>query len=277
MSTDYRHKYGYGGARRAPASYGEEIEKKPAPEPETKIPELKFTPNRIETIARTVPRRNVRAQYPDPIVQPLRPSLPRVQRRVPWRRLRLPVGILVFTLIVAGLFFFTRSRNIDTAPGDMITQVVSELSIQNDNNPAILGVVDESKVNQPFLEEAKNGDKVLLFYKAKLSVLYRPKERRLVKSGKFTPPPAKVFFRNGANDQTRIDAVKAQLKDFKDITFNSQDKSILNNYAGVKIVDVTGRYDETVKAIVEKLDATATALPTGETAPDADILIIVGK
>ncbi len=276
MSSDYRHKYGYGGARRAPAPFGEEPPK-PVPPP-TPVP-VAAAPPRPEKPIVVTPRRNVHA----PPVVPTKtlvaqPSPVVSQRKVPWKRLKLPATLLLIAFLAVGVIYMVaRDNSLESAPGDMIAQVVSELSIQNDSNPAVLGVVDKEKVNQPFLDDAKNGDKVLLFYKAKLSVLYRPNERRIVKSGSFTPPAAKVFLRDGASDKANLEAVKEKLKDFKDINITSQDQSAISNYSGIRIVHITGRYEATVKALADQLGATTMSLPTGETAPDADILLIVGK
>ena len=274
MSSKYRHRYGYGGSRRADSAYGDDdkptSEPKPMPPPKTVPPPVHHR-QPLQPIA----RRPVVAPAPQTIKQATQePTSSR--RRFSFKKLVLPAVIVVVSLAIGFGFFLMRSDSPDTAPGDMIAHVISELSIQNDTNPAVLSVIDASITNQPFLEEAENGDKVLLFYKAKTSVLYRPSEHRIVKAGSFTPPPTKVFIRDGGSDDARLDEVQEKLKKIENIELVSQDQSVQANYSGIQIINVTGRYDDMVKTITESLSASTAGLPTGESAPDADILIIVG-
>lgn len=188
------------------------------------------------------------------------------------------LGILVLFLVIAGGFFMVfRPGQSPLTNDDIVIQVSREQSIQGDGNPVVLTVEDKTKATQPFLQQAENGDKVLLYYKAKKAILYRPSEKRIVHAGAYTSPDAKVFIRRGTNEQGAVDSVKDKLDAVTDITLSSEDDSQRTDYKGITIVHVTDRYDEKVQELVRTLNAQIVRMPSGESFPDADILIIVGN
>lgn len=192
-------------------------------------------------------------------------------------KLRALVYLLIFGVLVAGTAWLLWPSPAPLTNDQIVTRINRELGISGDGNPAILDVEDASKNPQPFLEEAKNGDKVILYYKAGKSVLYRPGETRIVRQGTFSPPDAKVFIRQGSGDEARPAAVKEQISKLTGIKLVSQDYSINRLNDKTTVVSITDRYPEQVQKIAELLGASVTRLPAGETIPDADILIIVGN
>src|SRR5690606_25359746 len=127
-----------------------------------------------------------------------------------------------------------------------------------------------------FLEQAVNGDKVLLYYKAKKAVLFRPSEMRIIHHGAYTPPDAKVFVRKGTGSDERVEEVLNQLEDVEDIAIASRDNSPKSDYQGVILVSITDRYDDKLRELEELFGVKVSRLPSGESFPDADILVIVG-
>lgn len=192
-------------------------------------------------------------------------------------RLRTVVIVLVTIAAIGGLSILFRPSPAALTNDDIVVQISRELSISGDGNPVILTVVDEDKVEQPFLDQARDGDKVVLYYKAKKAVLYRPNEKRIVHQGAYTPPEAKVFIRKGTNRTEPLDTAKSQLESVSGIRIASQDTSPRQDYTGVVIVNVTDRYDDKVRELEELFGVEATRLPAGESFPDADILVIVGE
>lgn len=192
------------------------------------------------------------------------------------KRLVLFAGIIL-VFLVAGLIYALRTGVGEVSNNDMIIQISRELSISGDGNPAILTVVDKDQATQPFLEQAKNGDKVVLYYKAKKAVLYRPSERRIVHQGAYVPPDAKIFIRKSTDNNVLVDTVKEQLKNVQSIKVVSEDVAANKNYQGVTLVNVTDRYDEKIAELEKIFNTKARRMPQGESIPDADILIIVGS
>ncbi len=192
-------------------------------------------------------------------------------------KLRTLVIFAVVLIVVAGAIFLLRPGTEPLTNDEIVTQINRELSISGDGNPAVLTVVDDQKVEQPFLEQAENGDKVVLYYKAKKAVLFRPSENRIVHQGTYTPPEAKVFIRNGTNDVAVVENLKQQLDEVEGIDIVSEDVSAKRDYKGITLVSVTDRYDEVIRELETVLSTKVVRLPAGESFPDADILIIAGS
>lgn len=192
-------------------------------------------------------------------------------------KLRSLAGLLIFGALVAGIVWTLWPSPAPLTNDDVVVRINRELGISGDANPAILDVEDASKNPQPFLEEAKNGDKVVLYYKAGKSVLFRPSEKRIVRQGTFTPPDAKVFVRQGSNDESKPEQVKEQIGKITGIKLVSEDYSTNRLNEKTIVVSVTDRYPEQAQKIADLLGASVTRLPAGESIPDADILILVGN
>lgn len=191
-------------------------------------------------------------------------------------KLRSLLVLIVVVAVTIGLFMIIKPSAGELTNDQIVTQVNKELSISGDGNPVVLTVVDDKKVEQPFLEQAVNGDKVLLYYKVKKSVLFRPSEKRIIHHGTYTPPAAKVFLRGGTDNGTKLKEVRDKLVEVEDINLASQDSSPKQDYKGVTIVSVTDRYDDKIRELSQLFDVEISRLPAGESFPDADILIIVG-
>ncbi|HVE81113.1 MAG TPA: hypothetical protein VNA68_03205 [Candidatus Dormibacteraeota bacterium] len=83
----------------------------------------------------------------------------------------------------------------------LIKKVGAIVALPGDEEPTVATVVDASKLkSQPFFANAQNGDKVLLYTKAKKAYLYRPTSNKLIEVATLninketqtqTPAPAK--------------------------------------------------------------------------------------
>lgn len=238
-----------------------------------------------EAIGKKGVEKNPAAKVTDPLPQEAKPNFwaylkATMQLLITWvkahKRTSLLLAVVVLA-VAAGLFWVLRPGQEPLTHDEIVIQINKELSIQGDGNPVILTVEDKNKATQPFLQQAVNGDKVLLYYKAKRAVLYRPSEKRVVHQGTYTPPDAKVFIRKGTAENSPVESVKNALKSVSDITIASEDMATKTDYQGTVIVHVTDRYDEKVRELSDKLQAKIVRMPAGESFPDADIMILVGN
>jgi hypothetical protein len=200
-------------------------------------------------------------------------ALPRKRLKAKWGLTALAFGLLV----IAGIFALLVTRPKPAPPEQALGEKVAKLAgLSPEPNPAVIGVVDASKVNQPFLKEAQTGDQVVLYYIAHKAVIYRPSTGKVVKAGAFEPPLPKVFIRKGAADAD-VDGVKGKIAEPRTYNFTSTDESPQPGYQGITVVDISKRYPDQVHKITADVKGTVTALPSGETPPDADILLIIGS
>lgn len=214
---------------------------------------------------------------------------------------------LVAALAIGGYYFlqYQKSRELLKNPaqaGQMETKKLIErvgklVELPTDEEPTIATVSDITKLkSQSFFQHAANGDKVLIYQKAKKAILYRPSTNKLVEFGPInigsaeqnsaspsaalTPTPVvlNIILRNGTKTVGFAATVEKDLK-IKDpsITVVSKDNA-KNNYTKTLIIDLKGTQKEASKRLVNLLNGELGELPVGETKPqNADFLVILGK
>lgn len=98
------------------------------------------------------------------------------------------IVLLLMMSVTAGYFFF-KSKQSQTTPEQAseaeVTALVAEVGelilLPADEVPTVATVSDPEQLkSQPFFANAKVGDKVLLFAKAKKAILYDPVAHRLI-------------------------------------------------------------------------------------------------
>lgn len=68
-----------------------------------------------------------------------------------------------------------------TTTETLLRDIGTLVELPSDEQPTIATVTDLKPLqNQPFFEKAAVGDKVLIFSKSKLAILYRPSEKRII-------------------------------------------------------------------------------------------------
>lgn len=192
------------------------------------------------------------------------------------KRRKLLYFSLISLLALAGWVAVATLQDRSELTNDEVVTLVNQRLGLNESNPAVLEVVDDSKVSQPFLEDAVNGDKILLYYQAEKSILFRPDGEQIIREGVYTPPEAKVFIRDSENDQNAVNELIGKLDSVEGIEVVSRDTTA-KSYNNISVVSVTDRYPEEAQAVADKLGGEITRLPSDESIPDADILVIFGR
>lgn len=101
------------------------------------------------------------------------------------------IVIVIIALVIAGYFYtkYQRAQNLLKDPTiaaqqqtqDLINKVGMLIDLPNDEQPTIATVSDITKLkDQPFFKNAKNGDKVLIYTKAKKAILYDPIANKII-------------------------------------------------------------------------------------------------
>ena len=114
------------------------------------------------------------------------------------------IGVVIIIIILASAYFHqTQTANLlkqqnqqlahpganaQAQASQLRDQVGQLIELPTNELPTVATVADVSKLqNQPFFANAKNGDKVLMFPKAKEAVLYRPTSRKIVQVAPLNP------------------------------------------------------------------------------------------
>jgi hypothetical protein len=213
----------------------------------------------------------------------------------------LVVGVM-FGLMIAGYFLLKYRQNVKDVnlEAQKTVEQVSKIIILPDENPTVATVTDIGKLaGQKFFEKAQNGDRVLIFTNAKEVILYRPMINKIVALGPVESGQSVSTSTNAELSQTSAQLVSGQMQlvldngtqtvglttrfekkitsKFPDVVIKSKEMAVRNDYQQTIIIDISGKYQQTVNDLANFLGAKIVPLPEGETSPEADALIIFGK
>jgi len=219
--------------------------------------------------------------------------------------------ILFFILAAAPSYYFYRKYQTlqkqvtigakeDVAA--LMAKVGKHILLPESETPTVMTVTDKEKLSgQTFFAHAKNGDKVLVYEKAKKAFLYDVAADKIIEVGPVTfdatqsahtvsptPVPApgaiRFFLYNGT---TTVGLTKKYRTELVAKVQNAQivdtDNAKKRNYEKSLLVDITGANASAAAALSRTLGIATSSLPAGESVPapvasvSADFLIILGK
>jgi hypothetical protein len=186
-----------------------------------------------------------------------------------------PLLLAVLAILVGlGIWYVTQRQSTDAS--NATAAAVSRLAVvPADELPTITTVVDKSKIDQPFMKNAENGDQVLLYFNSGRAIVYRPSADKIINMGPLESPKPKVFLRDGS--ETTIPAnFEARIIATGEYVIASRDESAKQDYTKTIVVDVAGNRPDVASKVATQIGAEVSSLPPGEDRPDGDILVIVG-
>lgn len=208
-------------------------------------------------------------------------------------------------LIASSVYFFlqyqkTQSllKNPSTAGQQEVDTLVKKVSkhydLPTNDQVTVATVSDINKLKgQTFFVKAQNGDKVLIYPKSGIAILYRPTTDKIINVGPvntqgdtaeptaqaLTSAPVKVALYNGTKTNGLTKKVEQTLLTLSSIKTTVVAKAnAANDYADSVVVDLTGKNQAAATQLAAFAKGKVASLPAGETKPDgADILIILGS
>jgi len=198
----------------------------------------------------------------------------------------------------------------------LIEKVGRLVLLPDSETPTVATVTDIAQIrNQPFFQNAQNGDKVLVYTQAKKAYLYRPTIDRLIDTAPVnlgtqsavvagstapsgapqahTPTPAltltpaptgvtvsnpKVILYNGTQTTGLTRRYETELKaKVPGATVVDRDVAKKKDYTKTLIIDLSGTKKAAAQSLAQTLGIAVSDMPAGETASgSAEFLIIVG-
>jgi hypothetical protein len=215
--------------------------------------------------------------------------------------------VVLVLLIIGGLtattaYFYYEYKQIKDNP-DMIAQeevknvterIRKYMELPSDEEPTIATITDQEKLkDQEFFKNAQNGDKVLIYAKAAKAILFRPSTSRVIE---FAPlivdpsqggveadqqtsqaEPVKVAILNGTTVSGLTNEYEDVLAKFSNLVIVNKANAAKTDYTE-NLVVALNEDAAAATAISEKIDGkVVNTLPEGETKPEADVVVIVGK
>lgn len=212
----------------------------------------------------------------------------------------IAVAILLILAGIGGTYYFYKQYNktkamlsdpnaVDKAESEATLSKIKKLMIlPSDENPSIATVLDAGKLkDQPFFANAENGDKVVIYTKSQIAILYSPGKNLIVNVAPISSgenisqtqtEAVKMALYNGTGTTglTQVAQTSLQSK-FTNLTTVSRSNATKSDYQKSLVIDLTGKNATLASSIASFINADVTALPEGETpSTGADILIIIG-
>lgn len=202
--------------------------------------------------------------------------------------------VLLVAIGAAGLFakkYYDLKANPNQASQEdtkKITDKVGKLyQLPKDETPILGKVKDKEKLkDQAFFKDSQNGDDLLIYQKARVAVIYRDGENKLINVG-----PIAIDAANNQNGQTAAATVKVlngggrtgaaadatkKIGEVAGLKVDGQPGEAKTKVQKTVVVDVNGNKAEAAKQLAEKVGGSVGSLPAGESKPSTDLLVIVG-
>lgn len=177
---------------------------------------------------------------------------------------------------------------------EILSEVGKIIVLPPDETPQIATVTDVEKlrVNQPFFNAAKNGDKIIVY--SKKAILYDPVAKKIIditiinpsSPSAQTPSPTptstisyKFTVLNGTpTTGLGLKYVNILKKLIPNAVVVDKDFAKKNNYTKTILVDISKKYPGESSQISQTLNIPLEKLPEGEALPlNSDFLIILGS
>jgi hypothetical protein len=203
------------------------------------------------------------------------------------------IGLFVVALIAFGGFYFVQYQKVNNKYQDLsmtddqrnqklVNEVAKIIDLPKDEKPALVSkVADKAKLNETkamsaFYEKAINGDVILAFQKANISIIYRPSEKRVIKTDNYQNflSASNVISIGVIAPNEQQSGLVTQLEKFGNVQIVSKTApKVLNGQSYV--VDLTGANAKTAQDLATQLGVQVGALPEGEAKPTGALFAVV--
>lgn len=214
------------------------------------------------------------------------------------------VILTIIILLGVSVYFYTQYQQTQSLLKDptqaqkselnsLIQKVGRHYALPDDDQVTLATVSDITKLaGQSFFAKAQNGDKVLIYPKSGLAILYRPSMDKIVNVGPVntqtevqaqeqatTSSSVRVALFNGTSTTGLTKRVEDALKTLSSLkTEVALKDNAVNDYAESVVVDLTGKNKAAATQLATFVKGKVSSLPDGEVTPEnVDIVIFLGQ
>lgn len=227
------------------------------------------------------------------------------------------IVITIFVVVVLGATYYFKFRvssntteeafALPTPGSAKATQDLNEtlsaidklMELPKGDQPSLATVADKDQLkDEPFFDPSQNGDKVVIFPKAQLAILYRPSSNKIVSVSPISSTPqnntpttqtgetkttateitARIAIYNGSNKAGLATTRKNEYQKLFIKARVSVGGDAKGTYDKPIVVPSSAKFTEQANAIAQQIGATVqTTIPTGESLKNADIYIIAAE
>lgn len=207
---------------------------------------------------------------------------------------KLICGLVIVVLAVFGGFYFYKYQDLNSKYQEQNLSVedkkaryieevskLYELPSQQDEDPTFAIVTDQTNIDElkqtsEFYNDVQSGDVLLLYQESDISIIYRPNDKKIINTGKYTDAvgEARAAIAIIAPNKQQ-DNIESQISEaYSNILIVSKTSPSGDITKGI-VVDVNGSESEAAKQLADILNYEVGSLPSSEKAPEGAQLIIV--
>jgi len=216
------------------------------------------------------------------------------------RKFSLAVLLVVLGSLTTAGYFYREYQRVKNDPDSIFKEEVESVTksiekfmeLPDGEEPTLATITDIDKLkDQDFFKNAQNGDKVLIYTQAGKAILYRPSINKVIE---FAPlvigpqdgvnsqsqqtEPSTVAIYNGTPVGGLTNDYEEKLTQITGLSVTEKTNAAKNDYTQTYVIDISGENGALVQKINQLVEGEIlNSIPEGETQPQADILIIVGK
>lgn len=225
----------------------------------------------------------------------------------------LPI-LLVIALVAFGLSFWgywqskqklsvlTNPQQASELNAEQTAQLLEKLSklavLPSDPNPVVATINDVEVLasKQSFYKDAHNGDKLVVYAQNRKAIIFDEKNNKIVNIGPIFYTDSEgnnqtssireegklnIDLRNGSNTQDKGVTMRDKLMPNGSFIITKLAKAANTNYSGITLVDLVAgdAKNDLIQALAKELGAVTITqeVPTGETASNAEVMVILGN
>jgi hypothetical protein len=167
---------------------------------------------------------------------------------------------------------------------EAVARVEKLMLLPTGETPTYGTVADTAKLkDQVFFKTAANGDEILIYQKARLTVLYRPSINKIINVGPLVVGSngspyvtSKFAIKNGTGNQALADQLATKLRQLYPNATIISSQAASRAYQTSITIDLTKKNQPLDEQVADSLGIKAGQSPLGESIPDGDFLIIIG-
>lgn len=208
--------------------------------------------------------------------------------------------LLILSLIaVSGYFYWQRHKTQDNF--NVVTSLEQLIELPTEE-PSLATITDIEKLkDQPFFQNAENGDKLLIYKNSQKAILYRPSKNKIIdftlidtssvtnnnpvaiqesniEEKEIELSPVRVALYNGTYVQGLTKIAEGQLLTQDGLTVVLRENTNKKEYEKTLVIDLSGKNKTIVNSLIPQVKGEIAQLPDGEKVPqEADVLVILGK
>lgn len=193
--------------------------------------------------------------------------------------------VIIALVTISGIYLINHKTPSSSPKAQMqalVNKVGRLMQLPTNEQPTVATVTDQAQLSQqPFFDNAKNGDKVLLYTKNKLAILYSPSENKIINvgpiNGSLSYDKFSVSISNGTKNSQYTNDVVTQLNASFPEAKVAEKSSASQTYPDTIVIPVNSSDDNIAAMIANVIGGKIGIVPIGETTPNTDILIIIGQ